>query len=301
MKSYTTLRNYAGSLSQNTSTENLALFDQLINDSHRRFLEKYFFNETTTTILTVAQQQAYDLPYDYSKLKTGTTTIGQLKWNPTEILTRREWDNLNVFPYYADIPNNFFIYGGKFNLWPIPSSSGNTITYAYKKRVPDLTFADYTTGTVAVTNSSATVTGTGTTAMMTNFIPATGSVLNLNLWIKITPPKGDGAWYQISSITSDTVLVLVNTYQGISTTGASFVIGQMPLLLEDYHDVIVFDSLVTYFTTIVDNAKKAEEFRARRGEITGMMDDYVGTKSLNVNLGRGNPGQNPNLYQNSIG
>lgn len=428
MKSYQTLRNYAGSLSQNTTTTNLALFDQLINDSHRRFLEKYFFNESATTITTVSQQQTYDLPFDYSKLKTGTLTIGTLKWNPVEILTRREWDDLNVFPYYADIPNNYYIYGNRFHLWPIPSTTGNVITFNYKKRVPDLTFSDYTTGTISATTNSVTLTGAGT-GWLANYLPTalplltnattstnsplptymysngalgvgatitmsaagiltvggitvalndvvlvknetgsnapynglykcttagtstvaavltrstdndvaaefvgkavfvsntsitwaytnltapvvgttpitvtvTNSVMNLNLWIKITAPSGDNNWYQISSIESATSLTLVNTYQGTTTSGASYTIGQMPLLLEDYHDVIVFDSLVTYFSTIVDNPNKAKEFMIRRDEITKMMDTYVGTKSLNVNLGRPRVGQNPNLYGQNFG
>lgn len=428
MKSYTTIRNYAASLSQNTSTTNLALFDQMINDSHRRFLEKYFFNESSTNITTVSGQQYYPLPFNYSKLKTGTLTIGSLKWNPTEILTRREWDSLNVFPYYADIPNNFFIYGGLFGIYPIPSTTGNVIGYNYKIRVPDLTFADYTTGTVAVTTNNQTVTGSGT-AFRTTYLPTaitlltnavtstnsplptytyengtagvgatitmsaaavlqvggvdvvlndvilvkdetgdnapynglykvttagtttvaavltrntdndatsefvgkavfvtnskitwaytnltaptvgttaitlqvTNSVLNLNLWIKFTAPSGDNNWYQIASIESDTSLTLINTYQGINTTGASYIIGQMPLLLEDYHDVLVFDSLVTYFSSIVDNPNKLKEFTARRNEITNMMDEYVGTKSLNVNLGRRAIGQNPNLFGQTYG
>lgn len=428
MKSLTTLRNYGGSLSQNTSTENLVLFDQLINDSHRRFLEKYFFNETSTTITTKSQQQFYDLPFDYSKLKTGTLTIGTLKWNPNEILTRKEWDSLNVFPYYADIPNNFFIYNNKFGLFPIPSTTGNVIGFNYKKRVVDLTFADYATGTVSATNNSVTITG-ATTGFLANYIPAlptlltnaatstnsalnaytyangtlgvgatltftsagtltiggqsvvlndivlvkdetgtsaaynglykcttqgtstvagvltrntdndqaaefvgkavfvtntsvtwaytnltaptlgttaittavVGSVLNLNLWIRLTAPSGDNNWYQISSIESATSLTLINPYAGGTTSGASYVIGQMPLLLEDYHDVLVFDSLVTYFSTIVDNPNKLTEFTNRRNQITAMMDQYVGTKSLNVNLGRARVGQNPNLYGQNFG
>lgn len=406
----------------------MALFDQLINDSHRRTLEKYFFNEASTTITTIAQQQEYPLPFNYSKLKTGTLTIGNLKWNPTEILTTREWDNLNVFPYYADIPNNFFIYGGKFKLWPIPSTTGNIITYSYKKRVPDLTFADYTASTVSATTNSATITGAAT-AWLANYLPpalttltaattstnsklptytydngtlgvgatitmsaagiltvggyntvlndivlvkdetgssapynglykvttagtstvaavltrntdndqaaefvgkavfvnntsvtwaytnltapvlgttaitmqVTNSVLNLNLWLKITAPLGDNNWYQVSSIESATSLTLVNPYQGTTCTGATHTIGQMPLLLEDYHDVIVFDALVTYFSTIVSDPAKVTEFTNRRKEITDMMDNYVGTKSLNVNLGRGSIGQNPNLFVQSIG
>jgi len=300
MKSFTNLSSLATKLSTNTSATNVTLFNELINDSHRRFLEKYFFNEKTKTIVTVSKQQEYALPYNYSKLKTGTLTIGVLKWTPTEILTRREWDTLNVFPYYADIPSHYFIYNNKFNIWPIPSTAGNTISFNYKIRVPDLTFADYSVVTVTATHGSPTILG-ATTAFLTTYLPSAGSVEHLNLWIRVTAPKGDNNWYQISSIESDTSLTLVNDYDGATTSGASYVIGQMPLLLEDYHDVIVFDALVTYFTTIVDNKSKAEEFRARREEIKKMMDEYVGTKSLNVNLARPRMAQNPNLFPQTIG
>lgn len=300
MKSYTTLINNYTDLSLNTSAGNIARGKQFINDAHRRLLEKYFFNEASTTIVTVAQQQAYDLPYDYSLLKTGTLTLGSLKWTPTEILTRREWDELNTMQLYSDIPNNYYIYGSKFYFFPIPSSNGNTITFNYKKRVPDLSLADYTTGTVALTNGSATVTGSGT-AFLTTYLPSAGSVLNMNLYLQVASPKGMNTWYKIDSITSDTVLTLVNTYQDPTTTGATFTIGQMPLLLEDYHDVLIFDALVTYYTTINLDKVKAEEFRARRAEIITMMDNYVGKKSLNVNLSSPPMGRNPNLYQNNIG
>lgn len=300
MKSYTTLINTYTDLSLNTSAGNVTRGQRLLNDAHRRFLEKYYFNETSSSITTVAQQQSYDLPYDFSQLKTGTLTLGSLRWTPTEILTRREWDELNTMQLYSDIPNNYYIYGGKFYIFPIPSSNGNTITYNYKRRVPDLSLADYTTGTVAVTNGSATVTGSGT-AFLTTYLPSAGSVLNMNLYLQVASPKGMNTWYRISSIETDTSLTLVNPYQESNATGATFTIGQMPLLLEDYHDVLVFDALVTYYTTISLDKAKAEEYRARRQEIVGMMDNYVGKKSLNVNLSSPPMGRNPNLYQNNIG
>jgi len=429
MKSLTTLKALATNLSNNTTPANDTLFVQLINDAHRRVMEKYFFNESSTTITTISQQQFYPLPFNYSKLKTGTVTIGVLKWTPKEVESRADWDALNVFPYYADIPNNFYIYGTQMGIWPIPSTTGNVITYNYKIRVPDLTFADYVTGTCSATLGSTTVTGAGGTGWMANYLPtavtllttaatstnsqlmayvyangtagvgatitmkgvgiltvggvatALGDVVlvkdetaanashnglytvttagtalvaavltrstdndastefvgksvfvtnssvtwaytnltaptvgttaismtvvnsarNLNLWLKITAPSGDNNWYQISSIESATSLTLVNTYQGGTTTGASYTIGQMPLLLEDYHDVLVFDSLVTYFSSIVDNPTKLKEFTTRRDAIIHMMDEYVGTKSLNVSLARTRIGNNPNLYGRDYG
>lgn len=300
MKSYSTLRNLFGSLSQNTSASNLTLGDQLNNDSYKYLLQKYFYNETSTTIVTVASQQFYKLPFDFSKNKTDTITTGQLKWTPTEVLSRQDWDRLNVFPYTADFPSNYFIWNGELGFYPIPSTAGNTITYNYKRRPTDLTIQDYTTGTVTATNASATITGSGT-GFLANYLAVAGSVIPLNLWIKITPPNGDGNWYQISSITSSTVLTLVNTYQGGTTSGASFIIGQMPLLLEDFHDLIVYRALTIYFSTIQDNPNKKKEFTDLYEEGIKMMDDYAGSKTVDVNLrGRINT-INPNLYQNNIG
>lgn len=300
MKSTTTLRNLVGSLSQNTTSTNLTLCDQLINDAQRYLLEKYFFNESSTTIVTVSQQQFYNLPYDYSKLKTGTITIGQLKWTPTEILSREDWDKLNVFPYYSDIPNNYFIYNGQIGFWPIPSTAANTITFNYKRRATDLSIADYSTGTVTATNGSTTITGVAT-GFLANYLPVAGSVLNLNLWIKLTPPGGDGNWYQISSITSATVLTLVNTYAGGTIAGANFVIGQMPLLLEDYHDLLVYRPLMIYFSTIVDNPNKKKEFTDLYMSGIEMLDNYGGSKTVNSNLRQRINTLNPNNFLMNIG
>jgi hypothetical protein len=363
------LVNYAAALSQNTTTANLSLLGGMINDWHKKLLQKYFFNEKSYSIQTVGNQQAYPLPFDYSKLKTGTVTIGSLKWTPTEVLTRQEWDQLNVFPYYADIPSNFYIWSGQFNLWPIPSTgstsivysglagtltvgdtitegtntgtiltvdtsnltiqvavtlgstfsagafttsggatgtivsatitAGNTITFNYQKRVPDLIFTNYTTSTVSATNGNIHITGAAS-SWLTAFSPTAGNVLFMNLWIRITAPSGDGEWYQIQSIDSATTLTLVQPYQGNTVAGASYVIGQMPLLLEDFHDLLVAQPLVTYFSTIQPNETKASEFRKKLEEGLTMMDEYVGTKSLNVNLGQKVRQINPNLFQNNI-
>lgn len=376
----TDLLNYYLALSQNTGTDNVNLGKSMINDEHKKLLQNYFFNERSVTIATVAGQQFYPLPFNYSKLKTGTTTIGNLKWTPSEILSRRDWDQLNtITTYTSDIPNNFYIWNNQFGLWPSPSSSGQIISFNYQIRVLDLTFTDYITGTVSATNTggvtstsnlfggsasyvtttgvattggtgtgctvnttctngvitsiiinvagtgynigdtlfisggdgtatftvnnisqSATITGSGTT-WKTNFIGGAGSALNLNLWLRINSPLGDNNWYQISSIASDTSLTLVNPYQGETCTGAIYTIGQMPFLLEDFHDVIVYQPLIIYFSTIQPNEAKANEFKQMRKDRIEMMDDYVGTKSLNVNLARPTVGDNPNLYSQSFG
>jgi hypothetical protein len=376
----TDLLNYYAGLSQNWSQANLDLGASMISDEHRKLLQDYFFNEKSFTINTVAGQQFYPLPYNYSKLKTDTITNGNLTWTPTEILSRREWDLLNTQKNYAgNIPNNYYIWGNQLGFWPIPSSATEVITFNYQIRVPDLTFTDYITGTVSTTNTggvtattnlfggsatyttttnvattggngsgctvditsvngvitvvavnaagtgyqigdtltitggdgtanftvinisqSATVTGSGTSWLAT-YLASAGNVQNLNLWIRVTAPLGDNNWYQIKSIESATSLTLLNSYQGKTTTGASYTIGQMPLLLEDFHDIPVYKPLVIYFSTIQPNEAKASEARNMYKEGIERLNKFCGTKSLNVNLNRPRVGPNPNIFSGSYG
>lgn len=258
-------------------------------------------NTIFTSIITVAigvgGVQTYQLPPDYSKLKTGTLTIGNLRWNPTEILTRQEWDNLNVFPYYADIPSNFFIYNNQFNFWPIPSTTGNIITFNYQRRIPDLSIVDYTTpGTVSIAQGSTQLTGSSTT-----FI-ATVNNVSESRYIQFAQPTGDNLWYQIASVNSSTSITLMSPYQGTSILGSStYTIGQMPILMEDFHDMLLWKALVHYFTSIVDNSKKVTEYQEEYDRKLEMLKDYAGSKTVYVNLGRRPIKLNPNLFPQNLG
>lgn len=294
MLSTTALQSMYGKVTQNTSSDNLSIGLQWMNIEHRYLLQNFFSNEATYSIVTVAQQQAYKLPPDYSKLKTGTLTIGNLRWTPTEILNRQAWDNLNVFPYYADIPTYFFIYQNQFNFWPIPSSNGNTITFNYKRRIPDLSLTDYSTGTVSVANGATAVTGSGTA-----FIPTTNTV-NESRWIQFPENTGDNLWYQVASVDSATGITLYAPYTGITISGGTYVLGQMPILIEDFQDMLVWKAASIYFSSIVDNPKKKEEFEALYNTKLRLLEEYAGTKTINVNLSRPHVNRNPNLYPQSL-
>jgi hypothetical protein len=72
----------------------------------------------------------------------------------------------------------------------------------------------YSTGTVSVTNNSATVTGTGT-AFSAN--ARTGDAIRLV----------DGRWYEITNIASATVLSIKPNYQGATASGQTYAIAPM--------------------------------------------------------------------------
>lgn len=249
---------------------------------------------------TVSGVQFYPMPPNYSKLKDITITVGVLKWTLDEVRTREEWDNLNVFPYYASIPSKFFIYpggdkGSQIGIWPIPSTTGNTITFNYKFRVPDLSLADYTTGTVTVVNGSTAITGAGTT-----WTPTTNSQLE-SRWIQISQTAGDNLWYQVQSVNSTNSITLYQPYQGINVSGGSYTLGQMPLVAEDFQDMIPWKVLQYYFTSIVDNEKKAEEYKAIYDTKLELLKEYSGSNTINVNLSPRGVRKNPNLYGQKFG
>lgn len=254
--------------------------------------------------------QFYPFPPNFSKLKDITITVGVLRWTLTEIRTREEWDNLNVFPYYASIPSKFFIYpggdrGGQIGIWPIPSTTGNVITYNYKYRVPDLSIADYTTpGTVSVANGSTAVTGSGTSWTIT-----TNQQLE-SRWIQFAPTatsstSGDNLWYQIQSVNSATSITLYQPYQGTTITtspAASYAIGQMPIIAEDFQDMLLWKCLQYYYTSIVDNPKKAAEYKDIYDRKLELLAEYSGTNTVNVNLSLKGRRANPNSFPyNTIG
>jgi hypothetical protein len=75
--------------------------------------------------------------------------------------------------------------------------------------------ADYSTGTVAVTNASKVVTGTGTT-WTTNV--DVGMLLRVN---------ATGAYYAVASVDSNTQVTLVDTYQGPTASGQGYALTRL--------------------------------------------------------------------------
>lgn len=249
----------------------------------------------TDTIDTVGVQ-AYPIPANISKIKNDTITVGQLVYTPAPVRSIQDWTMLNALPYTSDIPNYYYIYQNQVMFWPIPSTSGNLITFNFKARVPDLTFTDYTTGTLSgLAVGSNAVTGIAT-AWATPY-PQNTDLGFFNLYLKISPPSGDGLWYPIQRFNSNTSLTLYTPIQNApSTTAASYTIGQLPLLQEDFHDMLVYGALTTYFTSIAKDADKFKMYDALYQKRMELLEDYAGTKSINVDLGSQPIPNNPNLF-----
>lgn len=250
-----------------------------------------------TAALNALGVQAYPIPANVSKIKNDTITVGQLVYTPAPIQTIQEWTLINSLPYTSNIPNYFFIYQNQVMFWPIPSSSGNIITFNYKSRVADMTYADFTTGTVAVTAPSNSVTGTSTTWNTVGTYPLNTDLSYTNIMIALTPPKGDGIWYPIQRFTSDTALLTYLPFVHTPVlTGVSYIIGQFPILQEDFHDMLVYGALMVYYNSIVSNPEQYKMYKDLFDNKLVLLEAYAGNKSVNVDLGSQPVPANPNLF-----
>lgn len=253
-----------------------------------------FITDTSISTLGV---QAYPIPANVSKIKNDTITVGQLVYTPAPVQSIQEWTLLNALPYTSDIPAYFYIYQNQVQFWPIPSTSGNIISFNYQARIADMTYTDFATGTVAITAGSNLVTGSSTTWNTVGTYPLNVDLSYANLMISVTPPKGDGLWYPIQRFTSDTALQLnLPIVNAPVTSGDAYIIGQFPLLHEDFQDILVYSSLAIYYSSIVKDEGKFKMYDKLTKDREALMEAYLGTKSVNVDLGQQPIQYNPNLF-----
>ena len=169
-KSYTTLRSLYGVYTKNSSTANLVNGAIFLNDGYRLVLadHDWSFLELSKSFNSIAGQQYYKLPANLVKLKSLNTLIGNLQYFPDEVIIEQDWNRVNTInSIQGNIAQYFFIRGQisggrEIGIWPIPSSDMvNFINITYKRAVPDLSIADYTSGTIT---SCGNLTGTLTVA-----------------------------------------------------------------------------------------------------------------------------------------
>ena len=287
----------------NSFPDNLTWGIEQVNDATRYLVSKYYFNERSYLPPggTVSQQQFYNLPPQVKKLINLTVTIGSVVWQPKECPTRQDWDALNVQVFYNDFPLYFFVYNGQVGIWPTPSSNSNVITMNYKTRIIDLSMADVTdvtsSQTVSITTNTTTVTASG------------GSPFKkwmAGQWIRVPfsstdSANGDNQWYPITAVPSATTLTLANPYSGATVSAASFTIGQVSILPEDYQDLPLYRMAVVYYTTRFPDPTRAQLYQKLYDEGEAKLNDEFGSKTSSIVLTDVPlPIMNPNLFQSNL-
>lgn len=297
MLGYTERRNLYGDFTFTTTSDDLILGDTLINEAEKRILNSHAwpFLQRDHLDTTVANQQFYDLPFNYRKLiGKPTVTVSSIQYTPEESPNTEFWNRLNdTTTTKSDIPQYFFIFDGQIGFYPTPSTSGNSIKMPYEIMQKDLSRPDSSTGTIAsITNETTTVTGSGTSwtsAFVGRFIKITADD---------TATSGDNEWYEIASVTSTTVLELVNKYNGTSIAAASqsYIISEMSILPDGYDTLPIYKAAET-FHNMNSNPGRADRFKLQYDEMMKQLITDRGTKLSNLVVGDDDIRfENPNLF-----
>lgn len=239
-------------ITKDTEATNVTRGKDFINDINSMVLglsDRFTFTKKERTATSVASQQDYQLPVDYGRLLDVWVVVGGVTYYLDEVVDQEYWRSLNTTSVSSDITNRFMILEDKIYLYPTPSSTGVTLHILYRKQERELTQADYTTGTIATTSASATVTGTGTTwtsAMIGRFIQI------------------DGLYYEISAVASTTSLTLVKP-SIITKTSATYKLGEMSSLPGEFHDVLWRGAVADFYDFKGDANPWRDNFEKRVG------------------------------------
>lgn len=183
-----------------------------------------------------------------------------------------------------------------------PQSSGNPQTYTFQ-----LTTVSGNAGDIITPSTAGT--GQMTYAVSAQVITGSGTSWSQTMagqWLKLTPSNtdassGDGRWYQIQTVTSATSLTLFNEYIGTGNTssvsGASYLIGQVPILNENYQDLPLYRMAVIYYTIRLPDEARAKWFQKMYDDGFEALNKEFGAKTTSPVLLDTDVGiYNPNLF-----
>ncbi len=241
-----------------TSTASLTFFKQRINKNTEFVLSKLpsYFSEIERAFSTVATQQYYHYPPAMGGIESLMITVGSVDYSLDPIFSYSEWRKRNAIDIDAGaFPEKYFKRQRDFGIWPIPQAV-YTGTVVYSLRGTGLTRTDYTTGTVAVTENSATVTGSGSSWSTANGVVP-------DMWFSLADTNGEprGSWYRITTVGGTTSITLESVFEETTISGSNYVIGEAPELPDDMHEIIAQLSISDYFAEKRQSLTKAQAWR----------------------------------------
>lgn len=243
-------------LAQDSSADAQTFLNMMMNIGYKEVLVELGrqVTELQATTDCVASQRNYQAPPDCNWVKTMVLIDGNTRTPILPIDSDLQWEVLRSNPQTGK-PTNFHfrprfgIGGGIIELNPIPSSSNYDIELTYEANERDLSKVEYTTGTIAVTNNSATVTGSGTTF----------AADMVGRYLIITSDGAQRLAYRIKQVGSTTSITLENVYHGTTASGLSYKIFEAFALPEDIHMLPIYYAEWHWWDTR-GNAQKAGRF-----------------------------------------
>jgi len=257
MLTFTDQINLCKEISNLSDATSVINFKRDVNAGTARFLSKLSRPVDRQSRFTgsVANQQYYQYPEDAIRPSQVIYLTGTNIWIPLiEVGDERTWRRMNQYPQTSSQPTHFFVRGGdEVGIYPIPSNTtADGIEMVFEPRHVLLTADDYTTGTLAITSGQNTITGTGTTF--------TSTMANGSYVLQVTDGT-DGRYYKVSAYSSSTSLTIENYYQGITTVSATYRIGQVSNIPEEYQEAPVDYAMYRHHLG-KGELEKANEFKS---------------------------------------
>lgn len=255
-------------------TASLIKFKRDINIGASKFLAGLGreYNRHSRFTDVVAGQQFYQLPEDGQKLKE--VIVSQGSYNPPmeQIPDEWAWRMMNMLSV-SGMPSHYWVRGSsEFGLYPIPAATVTKgIELVFSPKHIQMTQADYSTGTVTVSNGSTTVIGSSTvfTSMM------------IGQWFQTTDGT-DENFYKIASFTSATQIDLENYYQGTSGGTKTFRLGQVMDLPEEWLESPVDYAMYRHYLRRGDVNKAADFKSLWQDGLDNAKDTYGNTTESQV-------------------
>lgn len=285
-------------MSQDNGDEALVFFKDNINVG-QQILEAElgsFYTEETYTDLTETDENSYPTPDQFVRLKIAYVTSGGVRYIMREIHDEEKWQIIQASQVgqTSDTATHIIVRRDRFQIYPTPASDDNVITLIHEASGKDLSFADYTDGTITtLTNEDTAVTASGTTF--------TAAMAGRYFKIDAFP-----VWYKIASFGTTTTLTLDKPYQGLSIAAGTedYTIGEMPRTPSTTHHIPVWYALMNYYGGFKQNTSKMGDYRTLyQSDLKKVKVTYG--KRYSSNYIKGNrsrlPYINPNHYPVNMG
>lgn len=237
-------------LAKSANPDVLAQLMQDWNTGYHMFnakLARYYSRKQQFADL-IATQRYYQTPYDCVRV-TGVSVLVGSTYEPitSQVRSEQDWRKLVSYPMNSNWPTNFFPLGNdQVGLWPTP---GVTVTKGlrlwYQPQDHDLTLQDITSTSsgsfVNVVNDS--ISGAGTVTAVTG-TPFNAGMVGLSFQVTGVT---DVSWYEIVAATT-TILTLKQSFVGSSVNNASWRVGQLSIIPQEYADAPMHYALGNYFS-----------------------------------------------------
>lgn len=253
-----------------TDTNLLAYFKLRLGTRYKTMLALLgsYINEKPKTATTVASQQFYHLPAGVINIEAATIQINTNFYTPLQVIDSLDyWNYLNQLVLTGPYPRAIFPRQDDFGLWPIPASA-LTITLNAHMSDRNLSVADYTTGTVSISQNSQLLTGVNTVW--------TAAMIGRYFHMNDETQQGQGKFYRIGGYSGATGLTLESSYNDTTVAGKTYRICQMPELPTELHSCLEAGLVADYYSGPKSDTAKATWFNNTYYTGDGNNNDRVG-------------------------